>query len=105
MRMGTPSAVSWPARVQRDFLERWHGGRVALPEIEYPQDVEVRRVYPGGHLKWRGATLFIGIALGGELVGLHPIGDGLHEMRYGPVFLGVLDERRPARGLIHHDQS
>jgi len=31
------SAVSWPARVQREYLERWHGGRVSLPEVEYPR--------------------------------------------------------------------
>ena len=31
------SAVSWPARAQAEFLERWHHGRVHLPEIVYPR--------------------------------------------------------------------
>ncbi len=29
------SAVSWPARVQTEFLERWRHGRVSLPHVEY----------------------------------------------------------------------
>ncbi len=29
------SAVSWPARVQAEFLEHWHHGRVRLPQVEY----------------------------------------------------------------------
>ena len=48
-----------PASVYRPS-QRPYPGRV--PEIEYPSGVEVRRVYQDGHLKWRGATLFIGIA-------------------------------------------
>ncbi len=31
------SAVSWPAKVQNLFLERWHKGQVQLPEVEYPR--------------------------------------------------------------------
>jgi uncharacterized protein (TIGR02421 family) len=31
------SAVSWPAQVQAEFLERWRHGRVTLPAIEYPR--------------------------------------------------------------------
>lgn len=31
------SAVSWPARVQQDFLAHWHRGNATLPHVEYPQ--------------------------------------------------------------------
>jgi uncharacterized protein (TIGR02421 family) len=31
------SAVSWPAKVQAGFLERWHRGKVRLPDVEYPR--------------------------------------------------------------------
>jgi hypothetical protein len=31
------SAVSWPARVQQEFLARWHRGESRLPEVEYPR--------------------------------------------------------------------
>ncbi len=31
------SAVSWPARVQAEFMERYHRGDVRLPEVEYPR--------------------------------------------------------------------
>lgn len=73
-----------------------------LPEVEYPQDVVPRRLYPQGVLKWHGVPVFVGVVLGGELVGLRPLGGGLHEMRYGNVFLGVLDEARPEQGLTRH---
>jgi uncharacterized protein (TIGR02421 family) len=29
--------ASWPASVQSDFLERWHRGQAALPEVSYPK--------------------------------------------------------------------
>lgn len=31
------SALSWPMRLQREFLERWHKGRAKLPQPEYPK--------------------------------------------------------------------
>ncbi len=31
------SAVSWPAKAQSKFLDRWRKGRVSLPEVEYPR--------------------------------------------------------------------
>jgi hypothetical protein len=31
------SAVSWPARVQQDFIAHWHRGNAALPHVEYPK--------------------------------------------------------------------
>lgn len=31
------SAVSWPARIQTEFLDRWRHGRVGLPHVEYPR--------------------------------------------------------------------
>ena len=31
------SAVSWPARIQAEFLERWRHGRVHLPHVDYPR--------------------------------------------------------------------
>ena len=73
-----------------------------VPEIEYPRDVTVRRLYPRGILKWRGVQIFVGAPLGGELVGLRPIGNDLHEMVFGNVFLGIIDETRLEAGLIRH---
>jgi len=73
-----------------------------LPEIEYGREVMTRRLYPAGLLRWQGRIIFVSTPLGGELVGLRPIGDGLHELIFGNVFLGVLDEARPDAGLIRH---
>lgn len=39
------SALSWPARVQRQFLADWAAGRARLPDVEYaPQEHAERRV-------------------------------------------------------------
>lgn len=73
-----------------------------LPEVEYSVGIEPRRVYPQGWLKWRGVPVFIGAALSSQLVGIQSYDDGLHKLFYGPVFLGIIDERRLKRGLIRH---
>lgn len=73
-----------------------------LPEVEYPTGVEPRRVYPQGWIKWRGVPIFVGAALSSQLIGIQPYDDGLHILFFGPVFLGIVDERRPSHGLIRH---
>lgn len=91
--MQPPAALYRPSR--RAYPDQ-------LPEIEYGHGVEPRRLYPKGIFKWKGFQIFVGAALGGELVGLRAIGDGLHEMLFRDVFLGVLDESHLERGLIRH---
>lgn len=82
-----PSARAYPGHVS---------------SMEYGADVKTRRIYPSGVMKWRGQSIFVGAVLGGEVVALHPIGDGILEMRFGPTFLGILDEACPAAGLLRN---
>jgi hypothetical protein len=71
-----------------------------LSDPEYPPDWERRRLNASGHLLWKGRLLGIGSPLARELVGLRPVGLDEFEVYFGPVLLGVFDERRPVLRLI-----
>ena len=53
-----------------------------LEDPWYDADHEVRRVRPGGQIKWRGEEIFIGEAFAGELVGLAEHDSGGHIVRF-----------------------
>ena len=67
----------------------------ALPaQVEdpwYDADHEVRRVRPTGTIKWRGEEVFIGEALGGELIGLAERDRGCFLARFCGHDLGIID--------------
>ena len=72
------------------------------PEVEYPADWQVRRVAPGGQLRWSGQSVFVAHALNGERVGLEQIDDGRWRVWFSFYEIGVLDTvklviRRPER--------
>lgn len=66
-------------------------GRLRSPE--YAETATVRQVRSNGEIKWRGERVFLGEPLVGEPVGLSPIAEGEWQVMYGPIELGVLDER------------
>ena len=70
------------------------------PTIEYPADIEVRKVISNGRIRWRGHFLFINTALTGERLGILETDDGIFDFFYGPIRLGHFDARRPKLGLI-----
>ena len=68
-----------------------------LPEFEYPELFEVRRVRTDGTIKWEGEHVFIGAAMAGELIGVQPVGDTDWHVHIGCMRLGVLHE---SSGLV-----
>jgi len=44
-----------------------------LPDVSYEADWQVRRVAPGGQIRWRGESVFVSHALVGEPVGLEQV--------------------------------
>lgn len=64
-----------------------------LPEHEYGDAFEVRRVRRDGSIKWAGGFVFVGQAIAHELVGLEAVEDGFWHLHLGPMRLGVLHER------------
>jgi len=74
-----PSARCYPRRV---------------PELEYGDAMEVRRVSQQGSLKWNGERTYISSVFSYENLGLKPIDERWLEVRYGPILLGWLDGYR-----------
>jgi len=66
---------------------------LSLPEHEYADEFEVRRIRRDGSMKWGGGFIFVGEAMSGELVGIEPLVDGHWKIHLGPMPLGVLHER------------
>jgi transposase InsO family protein len=64
-----------------------------LAPIEYGPGFEIRSIRNNGEMKWRGVRVRVSEALGGERVGLCAIDDGLWAIHFGPLRLGVIDER------------
>ena len=64
-----------------------------VPELEYGDQVVVRRVSQQGSLKMRGQRTFISEIFAYEWLGLRALDERYFEVLYGPVRLGFLDTR------------
>lgn len=64
-----------------------------LPDIEYPTGYQVRRVGHNGCIRWRGARVFLTERLRGEDVGIVAEDDECWPIHFGPIRLGVWNER------------
>ena len=84
LEMRTPSSVY--VYSSREYPEH-------LADMEYGDDVEVRRVKSNGVFSWKNRGVFIGEAFGRELVGLTQFNERYWQVFYGPKKLGVLDLR------------
>jgi len=65
-----------------------------VPALEYPGAWTVRRVYSCGEMVWNGYRVWLSDVLGGEMIALEEIADGYWAVHFGPVIIGVFDERR-----------
>lgn len=66
----------------------------ALSPIEYPGHYEPRIVRANGQLLWKSKLIFLSEVFASERVGLEEIADGTWRIYFGPILLGLLDERR-----------
>jgi len=64
-----------------------------LREIEYPEGFELRLADESGKIRWKQARCRVGAALAHEVVGLEEVDDGVWRVWFGPMRLGLLDER------------
>jgi putative transposase len=64
-----------------------------LPEVSYEPDWEVRRVSPGGQIRWGGESVFVSHALSGELVGLEQEEEEQWRVWFSFYEVGLLDEK------------
>jgi putative transposase len=75
----TPSCRQMPRRV---------------PELEYGDDVIVRRISQQGSLKMRGERSFVSEIFAHEWLGLRALDERYFQVLYGPVTIGYLDTFR-----------
>jgi transposase InsO family protein len=79
-----------PASIYRTSVREYPS---QLPEVEYPGSFSVRQVRPSGCFKWQNQELYLSEALGGELIGLKEIDNGLQKIYFSFYPVGILDER------------
>jgi putative transposase len=65
-----------------------------IPELEYGDDVEVRRISQQGSLKLDGERTFISEIFAYEWLGLRALDERYSEVLYGPMTIGYLDGHR-----------
>ena len=63
-----------------------------LREAEYPAGWAVRRISPGGQMRWKLHRVFISHAMEGDAIGLEPIDDGVWRVWYHAWLAGIFDE-------------
>jgi transposase InsO family protein len=70
-----------------------------LPEITYPDDMQVRWVKNQGDISWKAHHVYLTETLAGELVGLRQVAENRWDIFFGPLRLAQLDTER--KQLIH----
>lgn len=65
-----------------------------VPELEYGDDVAVRRISQQGSLRWNGERTFISEIFAYEWMGLRALDERYREVLYGPLVIGFLDTFR-----------
>jgi transposase InsO family protein len=83
--MQTPASVYEPS--PRPYPAR-------LPEIEYPDTMEVRTIKSHGCFRWKKKDIFLTEVLWDEPIGLLPIGDGLFNIYFADRPLIGFDSKR-----------
>ena len=64
-----------------------------VPQVEYPDHFEVRRVSNNSGIRWKCKRINVGTVFSGQYVGLEEIDNGLWDVYFGNVWLGRLDEK------------
>jgi len=62
-----------------------------LPEIEYPNDYQIRKVLHQGDIKWKSIHIYLSETLAGEHIGLKQIDDRYYQIYFSNISLAVLD--------------
>jgi transposase InsO family protein len=82
--MQTPASVYEPS--PRPYPER-------LPDVEYPDTMQVRTVKSHGHFRWKKHDIFLSEVLWGERVGLLPVDDGIYSVYFAHMPVALFSER------------
>jgi putative transposase len=64
-----------------------------LPEIKYPSHFEIRYVSGNGCIRWKSKSVRVATPLIGEYIGLESIDDGMWNVYFSTILLGIYHER------------
>jgi len=73
-----------------------------LPELEYSDAHELRRIDTSGRFRWRGRFVFVSGTIAGEVVGVKRASEHTWDVFFGPLLLGYVTDLRPELGLIRY---
>ena len=59
-----------------------------MPELEYPDYYDVRKVTRSGTVYWKGGQVYVSNLLSGEWVGMEEIDDGVWDIYFAQLRLG-----------------
>jgi transposase InsO family protein len=62
-----------------------------LPEITYPDNMEIRKIKHQGDFSWKGHHIYLSETLAGEQIGLKQTTDKLWDIYFGPIKLAQLE--------------
>jgi hypothetical protein len=65
-----------------------------LPQVSYPDHMQIRRIYLHGDILYLGKRLFVTESLRGEYVGVEQIDEDTSWLWYCDYFLGRIDHRK-----------
>ncbi len=65
-----------------------------LPEVSYPDHMQVRKIYPHGDIHYLGKRLFITESLGCEYVGIEQTDEDVSQLWYCKYLLAEIDHRK-----------
>lgn len=68
-----------------------------LPNLQYPEYYEVKKVASNGVVYWRNKIVYISQLLYQERIGLEEIDDGIWKVYFGPVMIGQFNERNMSK--------
>jgi transposase InsO family protein len=82
--MATPASAYEPSA--RAYPER-------LAELQYASDLHLRKVDEAGDIRWQVSKVFLSKSLHGQVVGLEELDGRFYRVKFGPMELGMLDQK------------
>ena len=73
-----------------------------LPDIEYPDNMQVRTIHSQGHFRWKRKDILLTPLLWGESIGLLPIGNNLFNIYFAQRPLAGFDPSRSKLVPLNH---
>jgi hypothetical protein len=80
----------------------WWNWTGRLPEVQYPDGMELRTVTDHGYFSWKGKHIFLTEVLWGEPIGLLPLGGNLFHIYFANRPLAGFDAGRGTAVDINH---